>query len=60
VSTNPPSFLCFVNYPEAVHFSYQRYLMNRIREEAGLDLTPIRLYFRTREGRKRTDSKGRT
>ena len=52
VSTKPPSFVCFVNYPGAVHFSYKRYLINRIREEAGLDKTPIRLIFRKRTGRR--------
>jgi GTP-binding protein len=59
VSTRPPTFLCFVNYPEAVHFSYQRYLVNRIREETGLNLTPIRLFFRKREGRRRGEAKVR-
>lgn len=51
VSTKPPTFVVFTNYPEAVHFSYQRYLMNQIREQTGLDKTPIRLYFRLRTGR---------
>lgn len=52
VSSKPPSFVCFVNFPEAVHFSYRRYLINKIREETGLDKTPIRLMFRERSGRK--------
>ena len=51
VATKPPSFVCFVNYPEAVHFSYERYLVNQIREQAGLDKTPIRLMFRLRTGK---------
>ncbi len=51
--TKPPTFVCFTNYPKAVHFSYHRYLVNRLREETGLDKTPIRLYMRQREGRKR-------
>ncbi|GBC62824.1 ribosome biogenesis GTPase Der [Desulfonema ishimotonii] len=51
VAAKPPSFVCFVNYPEAVHFSYQRYLINQIREEAGLDKTPIQLKLRQRTGR---------
>lgn len=49
--TKPPTFICFVNYPEAVHFSYKRYLMNQIREATGLKQTPIRLKFRKRTGR---------
>lgn len=51
VSTKPPTFVCFVNYPDAVHFSYKRYLLNQLREGAGLDQTPIRLLFRQRTGR---------
>jgi GTP-binding protein len=51
VSTGPPSFVCFVNYPDAVHFSYRRYLVNQIREQAGLDKTPIRIIFRKRTGK---------
>ena len=51
VSSKPPTFVCFVNYPEAVHFSYRRYLINQIRAEAGLDKTPLRVIFRQRTGR---------
>lgn len=46
--TRPPTFVCFVNYPEGVHFSYQRYLINQIRQAGGLDLVPIRLWLRKR------------
>ncbi|VEN72518.1 GTPase Der [Candidatus Desulfarcum epimagneticum] len=53
ISSRPPLFVCFVNYPGAVHFSYKRYLMNQIRAGAGLDKTPIRLIFRQRPNRKR-------
>jgi len=51
VGVKPPRFVCFVNYPDAVHFSYKRYLMNQIRNGTGLNLTPIRLQFRQRTGR---------
>jgi GTP-binding protein len=47
-STRPPTFVCFVNYPEGVHFSYKRYLINQIRAETGLDQVPVRLYLRKR------------
>jgi len=40
----------FVNYPEAVHFSYRRYLINKIREGAELDITPVKMMFRQRTG----------
>ncbi len=49
VGVKPPTFVFFVNYPEKVHFSYQRYLVNQLREQFGMDLTPIRVYFRKRE-----------
>jgi len=51
ISDAPPTFISFVNYPDAVHFSYQRYLLNQIRSESGLDKVPLRLYFRQRSGR---------
>ncbi|MBU4463521.1 MAG: ribosome biogenesis GTPase Der [Proteobacteria bacterium] len=51
VSAKPPTFICFVNYPDAIHFSYKRYLINQIRAEAKLDKTPIRLFFRQRTGK---------
>ncbi|UCH19885.1 MAG: ribosome biogenesis GTPase Der [Deltaproteobacteria bacterium] len=53
ISKKPPTIVCFVNYPEAIHFSYKRYLINQIREKGGLDKTPIRIFFRKREGGKR-------
>lgn len=52
VAAKPPTILFFVNHPEAVHFSYKRYLLNQIRDQTGLDKTPIRLVFRERERRK--------
>ncbi len=49
VAIGPPTFVVFVNDPELIHFSYKRYLENRIREEWGFLGTPIRLIFRQRE-----------
>ncbi|MGL4648279.1 MAG: ribosome biogenesis GTPase Der [Caldilineaceae bacterium] len=49
VSVSPPTFAVFVNDIEIVHFSYQRYLENRIREAYPFVGTPIRLLFRARE-----------
>ncbi len=47
-STKPPTFVCFVNSAELFHFSYQRYLENRIRETFGLEGTPVRFIIRER------------
>jgi GTP-binding protein len=44
----PPTFVIFVNDPELIHFSYRRYLENRIRAEYGFLGTPIRLVLRAR------------
>lgn len=48
VRTDPPTFLFHVNDPELLHFSYVRFLENRIREEYSYVGTPIRLSFRER------------
>jgi GTP-binding protein len=55
VTTKPPTVVFFVNHPEAVHFSYKRYLVNQLREQTGLDQTPIRVIFRERERRESKD-----
>ncbi|MDD6396320.1 MAG: ribosome biogenesis GTPase Der [Firmicutes bacterium] len=47
-STKPPTFVCFVNNAELFHFSYQRYLENKIRETFGLEGTPVRFVIRER------------
>lgn len=47
-SVKPPTFVLFARAPSALHFSYRRYLTNRIRESFGFDLVPIRLLFRKR------------
>ncbi len=48
VRVDPPTFLFHVNDTELVHFSYERYLENQIREHYGFLGTPIRLSFRPR------------
>ena len=45
-STKPPTFVVFVNDKELFHFSYQRYLINQLRKEFGLQGTPVRLIVR--------------
>ena len=44
----PPTFVFFASDASSVHFSYRRYLENRLREQFGFDGTPIRLVFRDR------------
>ena len=49
VSVRPPTFVCFCNNAELFHFSYVRYLENRIRSVFGLEGTPVRMVVRERE-----------
>ena len=46
VAVAPPTFVFFTTDPTSLHFSYRRYLENRLREAYGFDGTPIRLVFR--------------
>ena len=46
--TNPPTFVFFVNDAKLIHFTYRRYLENKLRETFGFNGTPIRLVFKTR------------
>lgn len=48
VGVNPPTFLFTVNNPRLVHFTYQRYLENRIRDKFRFDHTHLKLVFRRR------------
>ncbi len=51
-STKPPTFVMFVNDAELAHFSYVRFLENRIRETFGLQGTPVRFIIRERNNEK--------
>lgn len=49
VAIKPPTFVVFVNDPEMMHFSYERYLENRIRDTFTFEGTPIRIISRQRK-----------
>ncbi|MGJ7919972.1 ribosome biogenesis GTPase Der [Neobacillus sp. LXY-4] len=49
VSVKPPTFVVFVNDPELLHFSYERFLENRIRDAFGFEGTPIKIFARERK-----------
>jgi GTP-binding protein len=51
VRTDPPTFLFHVNDTRLVHFSYERFLENQIREHYSFLGTPLRLAFRPRDGK---------
>jgi len=48
IAVAPPTFVFFTNVATTFHFSYQRYLENRLREEFGFKGTPIRIHVRAR------------
>jgi len=48
IKVKPPTFVVFVNDPELVHFSYLRFLENKLRETYGFEGTPLRLLLRRR------------
>lgn len=48
VGVKPPSFVLFVNDRDLMHFSYERYLQNRLREAFGFTGSPLRLYIRNK------------
>ncbi|MBQ2140131.1 MAG: ribosome biogenesis GTPase Der [Acidaminococcaceae bacterium] len=48
VKIKPPTFVLFVNNPEIMHFSYQRYLENKLREAFGFEGTPIQMIIRAK------------
>lgn len=49
VAVKPPTFVIFVNDPELLHFSYERFLENRIRDAFGFEGTPIKILPRKRK-----------
>ena len=51
VSTKPPTFAIFVNDKKLFHFSYERYIVNKLRQEFNFKGTPIRILVREREDR---------
>jgi GTP-binding protein len=53
IKVNPPTFVFFVNDTAGVHFSYERYLENRLREAFGFGGTAIRIHFRARKREER-------
>ena len=51
VASRPPYFVAFVNNPQGVHFSYERFLVNMLREAFGFDGVPVRLSIRKRKSK---------
>jgi GTP-binding protein len=52
VAIAPPTFVFFTNVATTFHFSYERFLVNRLREEFGFQGSPVRIEVRARAGRR--------
>ena len=46
IRTKPPTFMIFVNRPDMVHFSYERFLINQLRENLRLEFSPVKIKFK--------------
>jgi GTP-binding protein len=55
----PPVFLFFANHAEEIHWGYERYLENRIRDKYGFTGTPIKIVFRSRDDKDEKEKKHR-
>jgi GTP-binding protein len=53
VSTSPPTFVIYTNFPDGIHFSYERYLLNQMRETFSFEGVPVRFWFRKKGKKKR-------
>jgi len=56
LSSSPPTFIVMTNSYKGVHFSYQRYLVNRFRDGLGLDRVPVRLIFKDKKEQRQRKS----
>jgi GTPase len=57
-SVRPPTFVVQCSYPEVLHFSYRRYVQNKIREAFGFEGTPVRINFRQRKRKEKGEPRG--
>ena len=54
--SSPPTFIILASSPEAVHFSYRRFVVNQLRKHFGFDGVPVRVFYKERRrGRKKKD-----
>ena len=53
----PPTFVAMTNAPDSIHFSYRRFVVNRLREQFGFEGVPIRVHYKARRRRERGEEK---
>lgn len=49
--TAPPTFVCMTNAPDAIHFSYRRFVVNQLRKRFGFEGTPVRVFYKMKRRR---------
>ncbi len=55
----PPTFVILTSAPEAIHFSYRRYVVNQLRKKFGFEGVPVRVFYKARRrGRKKGEGEG--
>ncbi len=59
-SVRPPTFIAMTSVPDAIHFSYRRFVVNRLREHFGFEGVPVRVHYRARRRTERANRAGRT
>ncbi len=52
----PPTFVAITNAPDSVHFSYRRFVVNRLREDFGFEGVPVRVHYKAKRKRERSES----
>lgn len=58
VAIRPPTFMFTTNHPEAIHQGYERFLLNQLRKDFEFKGTPLKLFFRKAEDRKKEEATG--
>jgi GTP-binding protein len=54
--TAPPTFVAITNAPDAIHFSYRRFVVNRLRAHFGFQGVPVRVFYKAKRRRERAQS----
>jgi GTP-binding protein len=50
----PPTFVAMTNAPDAIHFSYQRFVVNQLRKQFGFAGVPVRVIYKARRRREQS------
>jgi GTP-binding protein len=51
--SSPPAFIAVSNWPDAIHFSYRRFVVNQLRKHFGFEGVPVRMFYKPKKKRER-------